>query len=120
MIVAGFGLRQKATVQSLQSLLAASGQTVHALAVVADKADLPAITGLATAMALPLHRIGLADLATDRAQTLSPRQPARYGKTSVAEAAALAAAGKGARLIQPRLCAADGMATVAIAEGTGL
>jgi cobalt-precorrin 5A hydrolase len=119
MIVAGFGLRSSATVASLQSALALTGQRVTDLAVVADKAALPAIQGLAAATGLPLHSVAVANLSPD-AQTLSPRQPARYGKASVAEAAALAVAGVGAQLIQTRLTSPDGMATVAIAKGAGL
>jgi len=45
--------------------------------------------------------------------------PARYGARSVAEAAALAAAGPGARLVGTRVISDDRLATAAIAEGDG-
>ncbi|WP_022702846.1 cobalamin biosynthesis protein [Pseudorhodobacter ferrugineus] len=115
MIVAGFGLRGAATLASLRALL---GETqIDALAVVADKASHPALIGLAAIMAKPLLPIALADLAVERAQTPAPHQPHRYGNTSVAEAAALAAAGPMAVLIHPRIIAADGTATMALAQG---
>ena len=124
MIVAGFGLRTTATRDSLEAALALTAARFAAkvtdLAVEADKADLPAIRNLAAATGLPLHAVALPDLDQSRAQTLSPHQPTRYGKASVAEAAALAVAGAGGILIQTRLISPDGLATVAIAEGTGL
>ena len=119
MIVAGFGLRGKATTASLQAALDLTATRVTDIAVVTDKAGLAAVRGLVAVTGLPLHPVALPDLSPD-APTLSPHQPARYGKGSVAEAAALAVAGKGAKLIQTRLTSPDGMATVAIAEGSGL
>lgn len=116
MIVAGFGVRASATLPSLRALL---GNTqVDALAVVADKADHPALAALSHDLKKPLHRIALDALATDRAQTPAPNQPQRYGHFSVAEAAALAAAGPGAILIQSRITAPDGTATMALAQRT--
>jgi cobalt-precorrin 5A hydrolase len=116
MIVAGFGFRALANLASLRGLL--GDTTVDALAVVADKADHPAILALSKVTGKPLHRIGLDALATGRAQTLAPRQPLRYGRFSVAEAAALAAAGPGSILIQSRITAPDGTATMALAQRT--
>lgn len=119
MIVAGIGLRGSATLASLQSAYDLAGWRAGALAVVADKADLPALQAFAAATGLPLHPVPLSDLAGQSVQTLSPHQPARYGTGSVAEAAALAVAGRQARLVQARVASADGRATVAIAEGLG-
>ncbi|RUS63312.1 precorrin methylase [Pseudorhodobacter sp. E13] len=115
MIVAGFGIRATASLPTLRALL--GNVAVDALAVVADKADHPALNALAAQIRRPLLRVALADLATDRAQTPAPQQPDRYGPTSVAEAAALAAAGPYSILIRPRIIAPDGSATMAIAEG---
>ena len=115
MIVAGFGFRASVTLPSLRDLL---GEThVDALAVVADKADHPALLALCRETQKPLRRIPLDALADQRAQTPAPHQPARYGRLSVAEAAALAAAGPGAILIQSRITAPDGTATMALAQG---
>lgn len=115
-IVAGFGLRARATVDGLQALL--GQRRVDAFAIVADKADHPALRALAARTRIPLHAVALTDLARDRAQSPAPHQPERYGPLSVAEAAALAAAGPNSTLIQPRLTAPDGTATLAIAEGS--
>ena len=118
MIVAGFGLRAAASLACLRGML---GEVrVDALAVVADKASHPALIALAQEMAKPLRAVALEDLARDRAQTPAPRQPHRYGNTSVAEAAALAAAGPKAVLLQPRITATDGTATMALAQGPDL
>ncbi len=51
--------------------------------------------------------------------TQSPRMLARYGTGSVAEAAALAAAGPHSALSVTRLVADDGSATLALAVGQG-
>jgi cobalt-precorrin 5A hydrolase len=58
----------------------------------------------------------LAGIATP---TQSERIKERVGTGSVAEAAALAAAGRRARLISTRAVSQDRMATAAIAEGDG-
>lgn len=113
MIVAGIGLRAGATAADLAAALALARRAPQALATPADKADHPAFA----AQDLPLHAIALPHLAAQVTQTASPRQPARYGAGSVAEAAALAAAGPGATLIQPRIISPGGRITLALAEG---
>jgi len=118
MIVAGFGLRASASLACLRGLL--GDVKVDALAVVADKARHPALIALAQEMARPIRAVALEDLACARAQTLAPHQPSRYGNMSVAEAAALAAAGPTALLLHPRITAKDGTATMALAQGPDL
>jgi cobalt-precorrin 5A hydrolase len=54
--------------------------------------------------------------AAEGVTTQSPRVQALRGVGSVAEAAALAAAGPGARLLGPRAVSACGTATAALAE----
>ena len=49
--------------------------------------------------------------------TQSAKVAERFGTGSVAEAAALAAAGPGAQLLGPRVVSGDGLATAAIAIG---
>ena len=115
MIVAGFGFRASVTTPSLRALL--GDEAVDQLAVVADKADHPALQAVALALGKPVIRIPPEGLACDRAETPAPRQPARYGTMSVAEAAALAAAGPNSVLIRRRVTAPDGTATMAIAQG---
>ena len=120
-IVAGFGFRDAVSVQSLADALevAGSGQTVSALATAADKADTPAFAAFARQLGLPVIGIDAATLSAQEAQTQSEASAAARQTGSVAEAAALAAAGRGARLIVPRVVSSDRMATCALAEGEG-
>lgn len=120
MIVAGFGFRATATADSLRSALAAAGTPrLDSLAAPEEKAGAPCLTELAAAMGLPVAVIPAATLAAVPTPTQSPRVRALHGTGSVAEAAALAAAGHGARLIMRRQMSADRLATCAIAEGDG-
>ncbi len=117
MRVAGFGLRADTGEGSLRAALALAGgaEDLGALAVVADKAHLPGIVALARTLDLPLRSVEIGALGSGI--TLSQRQPVRYGATSVAEGAALGAAGPGATLTVRRVVSPDGRATAAIAEG---
>lgn len=113
MIVAGFGYRSGATIASLRAALAlaqAGAPPVTHLATLADKLPLLAGLGLPTLVA--------DDLAGVSTPTLSPASLAARGTGSVAEAAALVAAGPGARLLVARQISPDRMATCAIAQGT--
>jgi cobalt-precorrin 5A hydrolase len=117
MIVAGFGFRSGVTLSALQDALARAGGAagVTHLATVAAKAD--GLAGLAEALGLPVLAVDPQLLAAQKVRTQSDRVAALYGTGSVAEAAALAAAGPDARLRGPRVTSADGTATAAIAEG---
>lgn len=115
MIVAGFGFRDGAGVESLAEALAAlDGPAPQMLATLPGKASHPAFVALARRMGLPTRAV-----APDGQPTLtqSPAAQATYGTGSVAEAAALAAAGPNARLLGPRAVSFDRMATCAIAVG---
>jgi cobalt-precorrin 5A hydrolase len=72
---------------------------------------------LGQALGLPVVAVSEADLQAQDTLTRSGRVQALKGVGSVAEAAALAVAGLGARLRGPRVVSADGTATAAIAEG---
>lgn len=112
MIVAGFGYRSGATLDSLRAALAlaqAGSCPVTHVASVPDK--LPLLAGLG----LPM--IAAEALETIETPTRSAASLAARGTGSVAEAAALAAAGPGARLLVTRCISPDRMATCAIAEG---
>lgn len=121
MRVAGFGFTSRATLASLRSALgrAGGGAGLTALATAADKADAAAIRALAQELSLPLRAVALDQLATQTGASLASAVPVRYGARSVAEAAALAAAGPGARLVVGRVISDDRLATAAIAEGAG-
>lgn len=113
MIVAGFGFRTDATTASLEAALRATGaHPVTALATLSSKAA--QLAPLAQRLNLPLIAIdALTGIATP---TQSPASLAAHGTGSVAEAAALAAAGLNARLIAPRILSPDRLATCALAE----
>lgn len=119
MIVAGFGFRAGAGLPSLRAALALAQPglpPVTHLATAADKAA--ALAPLARALGLPLIGLAPGRLAGVPTPTRSAASRAARGTGSVAEAAALVAAGPGARLIAGRFISADRMATCAIAQGT--
>jgi len=111
--VAGIGFRSAATPESLASALDRAGPA-DALATAEEKSGAAAIRELARRRGLPLLPVRVRGIATP---TTSPRVAALFGTGSLAEAAALAALGPGARIIVSRVTSADGMATAAIAEG---
>lgn len=118
MIVAGFGFRHAATVASLRSAYARAGAPeVDAFAAPEDKCAAPCLQEFARAMALPVVAVSAADLAAVRTPTQSPRVQATRGTGSVAEAAALAAAGPGATLTNLRVISEDRLATCSTATG---
>ena len=114
MRVAGIGFRPAASLAALSDALDRAGPA-DALATIHAKAQAPVIVALARARGLPLIGVKVAGIATP---TQSPRVMALYGTGSLAEAAALAALGPGARIVTPRVTSQDRMATAAIAEGT--
>lgn len=117
MIVAGFGFRSGATLAALQDALARAGgpDGVTHLATLAAKAA--GLQPLAQTLELPLVALEPDGLRGIPTLTRSDRVQALFGTGSVAEAAALAVAGPGARLRGPRAVSSDGTATAAIAEG---
>jgi cobalt-precorrin 5A hydrolase len=119
MIVAGFGFRSGATLAALEDALARAGgaEGLTHLATLAEKAG--ALAPLGRALGLPVVAVPQAAMESMATPTQSRRVQAEKGVGSVAEAAALAAAGPGAVLRAPRSASADGTATAAIAEGEG-
>ena len=117
MRVAGLGFRKETTAAALaEAIAAAGGGPIDRLATAEDKAGARALLALSETLGLAVTAVPLATLAAMPTPTRSPRVVARYGTGSVAEAAALAVAGPGARLTAPRAASADGTATAAIAE----
>ncbi len=116
MRVAGFGFRRGASLDALQDALTRAGgaQGLTALATADNKAR--GLQALGKALDLPILPIQPETLAAQATLTQSPRVHALYGTGSLAEAAAVAAIGPGARLIAPRAQSSDGTATAAIAE----
>lgn len=121
MRVAGLGFRSSVDVDELHDALRAAGGVVGltALATVSEKAEAAPFIALAHQLGLPIMAIPADALANITTLTHSDRIDAMFGVGSVAEATALAAAGVGSRLIARRAVSKNGMATAAIAEGSG-
>ncbi|WP_417604531.1 cobalamin biosynthesis protein [Primorskyibacter flagellatus] len=117
MIVAGFGFRSRADVGSLRSALELHGVAPDSLATASAKAKAAPFIDLAQALGLPVVAVPADELVIQPVQTHSVASHDHYGTASVAEAAALAAAGPGARLLAARLISPDRLATCAIAIG---
>ena len=122
MIVAGVGCRRGAPAPEIEgairAALARAGiaeTALDALATIVTKQTEAGIKAAASKLGVPIVAISPTALqaAGERTQTHSERVLALAGVPSVAEAAALAAAGPTARLIAPRLVV--GAATCAIA-----
>lgn len=121
MKVAGLGFKQDVTLASLrEALLAAGGaEGLAALATVSGKVDTEALRQLARECGLPIKAVSADVLASIDTPTRSRIVTEKFGTGSVAEAAALAAAGPHARLVATRAVSQDRTATAAIAEGDG-
>lgn len=118
MIVAGFGFRSGAGVASLRAALVLAQKGLPAVTHLATASDkLPALAPLADVLGLPLTGVAPEALAAAPTLTSSTASRAARDTGSVAEASALAAAGRGARLLTCRHISPDRMATCAIAQG---
>lgn len=118
MIVAGFGFRGTADLASCEAALALAQHgrpPLTALAAPTDKTAL--LAPLAERLGLAVIAIPAEALAGVATPTRSPASLKARGTGSVAEAAALVAAGDGARVIARRQISPDRRATCAIARG---
>lgn len=110
MRIAGIGCRSGASANALRDALTqaeARGGPACALATIDARRNEVAALGR------PLHLVAVAGITTP---SQSPRVLATHRTGSVAEAAALAACGPGARIVVPRVISRCGSATAAIAE----
>jgi cobalt-precorrin 5A hydrolase len=126
MIIAGVGCRRGTPAAQIEAVIAAAlaraglGMAeVRLVATSAAKGGEAGIVAAAVSIGVPLVKVAQDDLAAagGRAATRSERVLALAGVPSVAEAAALAAGGPGARLLAPRI--ALGPATCALADSGG-
>jgi cobalt-precorrin 5A hydrolase len=126
MIVAGIGCRKGASAEAVSAAVTAAAArcglapgAIDALATANEKSGEPGIAAAAEALATPLVLVALADMQTVAAAALtsSVRVMELKGVPSVAATAALAAAGRGAKLLGPRV--ATDSVTCAIAQGDG-
>jgi cobalt-precorrin 5A hydrolase len=115
MMVAGFGFRKSATLDSLRDAYAKTGHTADALATLAEKADAQAFKALADELALPVRLVSAEALQGENTQTRSDASLTAHKSGSVSEAAALAAAGPQAKLLSARVISDDRLATCALA-----
>lgn len=121
MIVAGFGFRKSASVESLQDVLerARKGYDPTCIATADDKVATSVFRSLAELCALP--RIGVPEIELIAQATFTQSLASKVARHtgSVAEASALAAAGGQAKLLVARVISGDGLATCALAQGDG-
>jgi cobalt-precorrin 5A hydrolase len=121
-IIAGVGCRKGAATADVQGAIRAAlahcGVPANALSAIAtsvSKSTEAGITGAAAELGIPLFPVPQRDLenAASGTRTRSARVRALLGVPSLAEAAALAAAGPAARLLSSRI--ATGCVTCALA-----
>lgn len=117
MIVAGIGCRAEVRAESLESALslAAEGRAPDRIATVDARAGLLVLRDFADRLGVELVAVPGRDLAAQTTLTRSEASLKAHGIGSVAEAAALAAAGPGATLLGPRVVPVDRLATCALA-----
>ncbi|MDE5458206.1 precorrin methylase [Bradyrhizobium sp. CSA112] len=119
--IAGLGFKRDVTLAALREALAAAGgpDGIAAVATVSNKAETAALKLLARELNVPIRPVPVDVLAGIATSTQSEFIKVKFGTGSLAEAAALAVAGRGARLISMRTVSQDRTATAAIAEGDG-
>jgi cobalt-precorrin 5A hydrolase len=125
MIVAGVGCRRGASASDIEAAIRATllraniaARALDSIATIAAKNAEIGIQAAAKKFGVPVVLISDADLqaAEPRTQTRSERVREITGVSSVAEAAALAAAGPSARLISSRLVIGAATCALAVSE----
>lgn len=114
-IIAGIGCRPSCPASAILALVAAAGRRPDLIATIDLRLSAPGLLAAAAALDLQLRGFSAADLRRQPTLTAAPAAARHLGTPSVAEAAALAAAGPGGRLILPRI--QNECATLALAAG---
>jgi cobalt-precorrin 5A hydrolase len=126
MIVAGIGCKRGASSEDVVTLiltvlssLGIARENLDAIATEASKADERGIANAARSLSVRLIRCSIADLdrAADKVMTRSSRVEALKGVPSIAEASALVAGGRNARLLGTRVATGKITCAIAISEG---
>ena len=126
MIAIGVGCRQGASQAEIAAMIQEAladaqigGSEPACLFSIDAKRNEAGLVGAADALRLPLEFLSAEALraAEDKIATRSAQAAARFGVASVSEAAALAGAGRDARLIAPRVARSN--VTIAVARGSG-
>jgi cobalt-precorrin 5A hydrolase len=127
MIIAGIGCGRETSSDDIVSLISVAlsnfgiaRENLTAIATETSKADEHGIAGAARSLSVPVVRCPVAalGLAADRVLTRSLRVQELKGVPSIAEAAALVAAGSNARLLGARVAANKVTCAIAIGEGS--
>jgi cobalt-precorrin 5A hydrolase len=127
MIVAGIGCKRGTMSDDVVSLILAAlasfgipSEKLDAIATETSKADERGIAEAARSLSVQLVRCSLSDLEeiADKVMTRSSRVQALKGVPSIAEASALVAGGRNARLLGARLAAEKVTCAIAISEGS--
>jgi cobalt-precorrin 5A hydrolase len=125
-MVAGIGCRIGVTADAVSEAIATalehcrvSRSQIDALSTEVSKSSEAAILATAESLALPLVFVSHSEmeLVAGHALTSSPRVVALKGVPSIAETAALAAAGRSARLLAPRITTKTVTCAIAVGEG---
>ena len=126
MIVAGIGCRRGAAAASIEQSIGAAlaecrmdRSALDALATASEKGEEPGLRDAANRLSLPLILVSEPQLvlAADRVLSVSQRVLDLKGVPSIAETAALAAAGRNARLLAARVSNREASCAIAIGEG---
>ena len=127
MIVAGIGCKRGTMSEDIVSLIHAAlasfgipSEKLDAIATETSKADERGIADAARLLSVRLVRCSLSDLdqIADTVMTRSLRVQALKGVPSIAEASALVAAGRNARLLGARVAVEKVTCAIAISEGS--
>ncbi len=119
--VAGIGCRRGVSAEEIEAAVAAAvsaGRAIEALATGETKRSEAGIVAAGLRLDLPVLFLGDTALAaaSGRALSRSGRVEALLGLPSLAETAALAAAGPGSRLLGPRVAVGNVTCAIAVAE----
>jgi cobalt-precorrin 5A hydrolase len=126
MIVAGIGCRRGASAKSIEEVIRVAlvqggldRRSLDALATASEKGKEAGLLEIAERWALSLILPARSELESvfELTKTQSPYSLAAVGLPSVAETAALAAAGRSARLIVPRVATKEATCAIAVGEG---
>jgi cobalt-precorrin 5A hydrolase len=126
MIVVGIGCKRETMSEDIVSLILAAlasfgipSEKLDAIATETSKADEGGIADAARSLSVRLVRCSLSDLdqVADKIVTHSSRVQALKGVPSIAEASALVAAGRNARLLGARVASEKVTCAIAISEG---
>ncbi|MCG8490768.1 MAG: cobalamin biosynthesis protein [Sneathiellales bacterium] len=116
--IVGFGLRQSATIESLQNafLKVSEDLPVSAISILGEKAMHPAFSEFSRLLGIPVILLEKENLHGIETDTRSELIEQKFSVGSVAEAVAIAAQEPFGQLYRGRQVSVDGLATAAVAH----